>query len=589
MNIHSHIGIAIINLCFNFCCDKAKILLRMHRINYLFIVFVTAILICLLFTSSTFAQERKINNERISSALPKEQNEIKTIEEQSYLLGFDFETKEEFTINITDTNIADSFNSLDGSSIIDSGNSENLLSPSSFRNLTRVTSPDKHPWSVNVKLHVSYWIGRKQKECSGVLIDPKHVLTVGHCLYVRESGFDGWVDSIGVTPALNNYEQPFGYARAVRAWTWYANRDGDYYKNNIGFIELDRPVGALTGWHGFGFNNDDNFFRNNTFYMSSYPSDSIYDGRKMYSWSGRYDAVYDYQVVHHSPAGHNGMDGGGAYYIGSNNNRIVYSVYYGEDRSTNAPLYTRIRGHHYTGLVNTITENIPNKADLIPLGVSANPESIVAGEKLSDIRFLLLNYSEKSWKGNTKIKVYLSDNNVITSQDLLLKTINYNRKIAPMGRIIVNLDNPRAIPINKQGIYFIGIILENDDHNSKNNITKDPDLFVIDVKPFTPSPPANVNASDGKFTERVEITWNSTKGATKYNVYRADDPVGFYDKEYLGTTDSERFDDRTAEADTTYYYFVVAEAANGRKSPFSKSDSGWAKLYDVFLPVIFRK
>ena len=47
--------------------------------------------------------------------------------------------------------------------------------------------------------------------------------------------------------------EPYGraYATQLHSWTnWTNNRDFDH---DIGLIDLARPVGGITGWHGYGF------------------------------------------------------------------------------------------------------------------------------------------------------------------------------------------------------------------------------------------------------------------------------------------------------------------------------------------------
>jgi CubicO group peptidase (beta-lactamase class C family)/fibronectin type 3 domain-containing protein len=71
-----------------------------------------------------------------------------------------------------------------------------------------------------------------------------------------------------------------------------------------------------------------------------------------------------------------------------------------------------------------------------------------------------------------------------------------------------------------------------------------------------PDPPAGVSASDGTYTDRVEVTWNASSGATTYEVYRATSSGGA--KTLLGSPGGSPYDDVTASAGVIYYYWVKA-------------------------------
>ena len=90
--------------------------------------------------------------------------------------------------------------------------------------------------------------------------------------------------------------------------------------------------------------------------------------------------------------------------------------------------------------------------------------------------------------------------------------------------------------------------------------------------PAIPSPPANVQASDGTFEDKVQITWTASSGATSYEVYRADTEGGA--KTLKGSPETNSFDDTTAVAPTVYYYWVKAVNESGA-SDFSSFDTGW--------------
>ena len=88
-----------------------------------------------------------------------------------------------------------------------------------------------------------------------------------------------------------------------------------------------------------------------------------------------------------------------------------------------------------------------------------------------------------------------------------------------------------------------------------------------------PSPPTNVQASDGAYVDKVQVTWTASATATSYAVYRSTYPYTFF-AAYLGSTPGTTFDDTSALAKKTYYYWVKASNAYGT-SGFSAYNTGY--------------
>ncbi len=86
--------------------------------------------------------------------------------------------------------------------------------------------------------------------------------------------------------------------------------------------------------------------------------------------------------------------------------------------------------------------------------------------------------------------------------------------------------------------------------------------------------PTGVNATDGTFTDRVRISWNSATGATKYEVYRCTNNMDSSCGSSLGSPGGTSFDDMGGAAETTYWYRVKACTAD-MCSSFSEADSGY--------------
>lgn len=103
-----------------------------------------------------------------------------------------------------------------------------------------------------------------------------------------------------------------------------------------------------------------------------------------------------------------------------------------------------------------------------------------------------------------------------------------------------------------------------------------PPLLHIEYTASPPEAPTNVSATDGSYTDKVQITWTASSGATSYKVYR-NTTNNSGTATQIGTPTQTSYNDTSATPGTTYYYWVKASSANGDSS-FSSPDTGWRKL-----------
>jgi fibronectin type 3 domain-containing protein len=98
-----------------------------------------------------------------------------------------------------------------------------------------------------------------------------------------------------------------------------------------------------------------------------------------------------------------------------------------------------------------------------------------------------------------------------------------------------------------------------------------------------PPAPTGVSATDGTYTNMVQITWNISSGATEYEVYR-NTSYTTSGAILLGDSSGQTvYDDESASEGTTYYYWVKAQNSSGF-SDFSSSDSGWRAIEIPEIP-----
>ena len=94
--------------------------------------------------------------------------------------------------------------------------------------------------------------------------------------------------------------------------------------------------------------------------------------------------------------------------------------------------------------------------------------------------------------------------------------------------------------------------------------------------------PSGVSASEGLFTNKVQVSWSSVSGATLYRVYRngVDSLSG---AAHLGNIAASPFDDPTADPGVVYHYWV--KASDGlNDSDYSASDSGYRASTVLGIP-----
>ncbi len=100
-------------------------------------------------------------------------------------------------------------------------------------------------------------------------------------------------------------------------------------------------------------------------------------------------------------------------------------------------------------------------------------------------------------------------------------------------------------------------------------------ILEDDPPPSPPAAPAGLAASQGTWTNKVQLTWNASSGATSYAVYRNTVNDSASATAFGTEPATAAYDDTAVTAGKIYYYWVKAKNSAGA-SAFSAGASGYA-------------
>ena len=359
------------------------------------------------------------------------------------------------------------------------------------------------PYSASVKLFMTFpGTPNKYYQGSGILIDPDHVLTAGHCAYDKDLG--GYADKIWVIPGysatgastgtpwntdMSNWggSEPFGHSSVVDIKTWSEWRNNKKYKHDLAVVELNRPVGALAGWIGIDYSNSCSFYKDNYFYMRGYPATGPYVGSRMYAQSGDFDSCPTKWEARFDRLSYGGSSGSG-FYDYDNGDRWVHGVL-----SHAAGLYpnktdaVRMRDEKYDDIRDWMNDHRGTSADLTPLAARFNdavfstpPSSVTRGSSYA-LEFTCLNYSRVSRSGSLTYTWRISSNDTISGGDTVLDTVT--KSSVPIGSLeTLDLHDTLTIPSSlSTGTWYIGVIISTTDARTGNQHTLAQDVLQVSV------------------------------------------------------------------------------------------------------------
>lgn len=371
---------------------------------------------------------------------------------------------------------------------------EEFSRSSSFGSMTEVGDPTAYPASVACKLFMTFtdtsgfsW----QLEGSGTLIDARYVLTAGRCVYLHDCTvngyprtFDDWATEITVVPAYDGGDSPFGNAGASLLYApsgWTSSESANY---DVGLILLDRPIGALTGWLGYGYNTHcSHYTEDYTWYSRGYPADWAYNEdwpynhAYMYSRYGHFDSCYSTNQLQVDSDSY-GMIGSGAYKI-MDDERYVHAVLSNGSDSSSYHRYCHLWEEMYDIVGAFLSASRADSPDLIPLNVEG-PSTVGRGDDLY-VSFKIHNYSPAGWSGSLTAEIRLSSDDQFDSSDTLLQTFVSSGTLDGLDTVIVGktFEFPSGLGFGRR---YLVVKINLSDANTGNNVAEGQDAWPIWVR-----------------------------------------------------------------------------------------------------------
>lgn len=190
------------------------------------------------------------------------------------------------------------------------------------------------------------------------------------------------------------------------------------------------------------------------------------------------------------------------------------------------------------------------------------------------VRNLLVENMSYGAVPDVRLRLYLTADRTVTPSDYQIGSWWWAWPSFPGEKYNVS-DYTSTVPYEvPAGQYYVGAIATANGFGSDGNPSNNTTTLRHKINIY-PGAPANVQASDGTYTDRVRVTWDPVPGAGTYYVYSAlSDTVN---RTILGSTSGTLYDDMNAIPAFLTYYWVKAVAGGG-ESLFSSYDTGYKGL-----------
>jgi V8-like Glu-specific endopeptidase len=338
-------------------------------------------------------------------------------------------------------------------------------------------NPALWPNAAAVKI-LSHWPSGAINTCSGTLVEAKFVLTAAHCTYTHsaercaEGDFSCWADDVEVIPAYQEGEAPAGRSgyESILTWTDWTESAAPAY--DLAAIKLRYPLGAEVGWLGLGFVADDEFYLNNSFALTGYPTSAPHYGETMSFRSGTVSSAST-DLLYLTDNLDSGWDGASLNAEDGNAYGIVATT--GADTTL-----VRLTFDKYEAIRTFIEVGQPKEdgGNLTSFMVQVGSDRNFPGQSLRDLEFILWNYSNSALPtGSYPIDIYLSPDKLITTDDIYLGTTTFDSALDANQGIRICPEQNFILPEEIQGtevlggFFYIGAIIEFEDANPEDNCT----------------------------------------------------------------------------------------------------------------------
>ena len=455
-----------------------------------------------------------------------------------------------------------------------SGKPQNVLEED---DRVRITPTTSYPWRSIVKLYMTW--GSDTYIGSGALIDKNHVLTAGHCVHYLANG--GWADSIKVVPAMDNGNEPYGFAWAtdMRVYGEWINTQMHFH--DFAVITLDSDLGLQTGWMGLQTADYSDPIYTGGLNIAGYPYD-LDGGLNMY-WdydTGQVASQYTHRYYMDTEGGMSGSP----VWREDGPNRYILTVHgYGND-GFGSNYGTRIDQNKFDCINNWLTADSTgiDKPDMADRGVNYRGfNTTMVGAGLTDFEV----WCDVQNLGTyplilSTVSYYASNDTTITDEDYLIGiddigsiSSTYSRYSSWAGKFPSGMAS---------GTYNIGWIIDVDntidEFNENNNVYSIENSQVL-VDATSPSNPSQCNQINGTTESNVcqdvvsdpcfnwSGAYDSHTDVAGYYYYWGSNPNGVSSN---FTPLSEY--DPSAVSSGTYYLRIQTEDTVGNKA-------SWTTLY----------
>ena len=336
-----------------------------------------------------------------------------------------------------------------------------------------IVNNNVYPYRTTVKLYISdpwggTWVG------SGAIIDNFHVLTAGHCAYIRDDDNSnyGWAVSIEVVPGMDtadNPSDPYGHAwvvgmRSYTGWTVSGSASHDW-----AVLTLDRNIGAITGWMGRSTAGSGSSIYDGIMNVAGYPTD-LSGGNRMYWDSDLGDGATANKHFYWADTA-SGMSGGPVWRYVSGNRYIMTVHAYGRE-GTDSNFGTRLNNDKYNRIFTWLGDDSaptdkPDLEDRGPAYSTISSNGVTAGVDTLTVTSHVRNVGTAALTSGFYVHYYASTNTYISTSDYLLGSdyipLSGGSPLNPFASASASWSNivPASIPA---GNYYIGWIIDKDNN-----------------------------------------------------------------------------------------------------------------------------